>query len=69
VVESSSRAQRGVLAEVLDAELGKLLDGVLDEVAENRLIVVADEDYFADIGDFRQRFQAVANNGVTGDVE
>lgn len=69
MVQSSSRAQRGVFSQVLDAELGELLGGVLDEVAEDSLIVVADQNDFAETGDLCEGLEAVVDDGVTGDFE
>ena len=49
VVETTSCAESLVLAEVLDCDAGELLGGVLDEVAENGLVVVADDADLLDL--------------------
>mgnify|MGYP007054560879 CR=1 FL=1 len=69
VIQSTGGAQRRVLAQVQDAELGELLGGVLDEVAEDGLIVVADQDDLAEAGDIGKGLEAVVDDGVTGDFE
>jgi hypothetical protein len=53
----------------LDSELGELLARVLDEIAEDRFIVVANQDDFSDIGDFGKSLEAVVDNGVPGNFE
>jgi hypothetical protein len=53
----------------LNSELGELLAGVFDKITKDRLIVVADQDDFSDIGDFGESLEAVIDNGVTGNFE
>ena len=50
VVQAAGGAQRLVLAQVLDAQAGELGRGVLDEVAEDGLVVVADQVDLLDRG-------------------
>lgn len=42
VVQAAGGAQRLVLPQVLDGQLGEFVDGILDEVPEDGLVVVAD---------------------------
>lgn len=53
----------------MDAELGVVLGGVFDELAEDGLVVVSDQDHFADVGNLGDGLQAVTEDGVTGDFE
>lgn len=53
----------------MDAELGVVLGGVFDELAEDGLVVVSDQNHFADVGDLGDGLQTVTENGVTGDFE
>lgn len=71
VVETTSGTERLVLAEVLDGDGGELLGGVLDEVAEDRLIVVANDVDLLDllVRDAGDGAEAVPDDGVTGDLE
>lgn len=43
--------------------------GVLDEVAENGLVVVANEEDFGDLGDSGDGIEAVLDDGLAGDFE
>jgi hypothetical protein len=58
-----------VFTEVFDADLGRVLGAVFDEVAEDGLVIVADYEDFLDLWDFGDGAEAVFNNGVSGDVE
>jgi hypothetical protein len=49
VVETASCAKCLILAQVLDCDARELLGRVLNEVAENRLVVVADDADFLDL--------------------
>jgi hypothetical protein len=70
VVEASGGAEGLVLAEVLDGgEDGELLGGVLDEVAEDGLVVVADDVDVVDGADGGDGREAVPDDGVAGDFE
>lgn len=69
VVEAAGSSQRSIFTKVLDSELGKLLDGVLDEVSEDGFVIVADQNDFSNIWDLRKGFEAVTNDGVAGDIE
>lgn len=42
---------------------------LLDEVAEDGLVVVADDEDFLDLGDFGDGGEAVGDDGVAGDFE
>lgn len=69
VVQAAGGAQGLVLAQVLDGEVGEVGGGILDEVAEDGLVVVADEVDLVYGGDFGDGGQAVVDDGVAGDVE
>lgn len=69
MVQAAGGAQGLVLAQVLDGEVGEIGGGILDEVAENGLVVVADEVDLVYGGDFGDGGQAVVDDGVAGDVE
>jgi hypothetical protein len=43
--------------------------GVLDEVAEDSLVVVADEEDFGDLGDSGDSIEAVLDDGLAGHFE
>lgn len=70
VIQSTSRTQSLVLAQVFDrSKGGELLGGVLDEVAEDGLVVVADDADVVDGADGSDGGEAVPDDGVTGDFE
>lgn len=69
MVQSTCGAQRCVLPQVEDAELGVFLRGILNEIPEYALIIVSDQHHFAYIGDLSHRLQAVVDDGVAGDFE
>lgn len=71
VVETASGAEGLVLAQVLDGDGGELLGRVLDEVAENRFIVVSDNVDLLDllVGDAVNGGEAVPDDGVAGNFE
>jgi hypothetical protein len=59
VVETASRPESLVLAQVFDRDLGVGASAVLDEVAEDCLIVVTDNEDLADLGEFGDGGEAV----------
>jgi hypothetical protein len=69
MVQTTSGTECLILSQVLDAQIGKLLAGVLDEVSEDGLIVVADQDDFAESRNLRKGFEAVVDNRMTGDFK
>jgi hypothetical protein len=71
VVQTTSGAESFVLAEILDGDRRELFGGVLDEVTEDRLVVVTDDVDLLDllVGDAGDRAEAVPDDGVTGDFE
>jgi hypothetical protein len=69
MVETAGSAQRCVFTEVQDAKLGELLRSIFDEVTEDGLIVVANQDDFVDIGDFRKGLEAMVDNWMPGDFK
>lgn len=69
VVQATGSAKSLVFSQVFDGEIGEGGGGILEEVAEDGLVVVADEVYLVDRGDLGDGGQAVVDNGVTGDIE
>ncbi|KAI6757428.1 hypothetical protein HG531_003253 [Fusarium graminearum] len=71
VVETTSGSKSLVLAQVLDGDAGELLGRVLDEVAEDGLVVVADDVDLLDllVGNAGDGGEAVPDDGVAGDFE
>lgn len=69
VVQTTCGAQRCVLPQVLNAELGELLRSILDKVPEDSLVIVSDQNNLAHIVDLGDRLQAVVDDGVAGDFE
>ena len=69
VVEATSCTQCLVLAEVFyrDAWVGS--GAIFHEVSEYGLIVVADDEDFADFRDFGDGSEAVRDDGMAGDFE
>jgi hypothetical protein len=59
VVETASRSESLVLAQVFDGDLGVGAATVLDEVAEDCLIVVTDNEDLANLGEFGDGSEAV----------
>jgi hypothetical protein len=59
VVETASRSESLVLAQVFDRDLGVSAATVLDEVAEDCLIVVTDNEDLANLGEFGDGSEAV----------
>lgn len=69
VIETSSGAEGLVFAKVADGDLRVGARAVFDEVAEDGLVVVADDEDFADFGDFGYGGEAVRDDGVAGDFK
>ena len=71
VVETASGAEGLVLAQVLDGDGGELLGRVFDEVAEDGLVVVADDADLLDLlaWDAGNGGEAMPDDGVSGDFE
>ena len=69
MVETASCAQGLVFAEVLDAQLGPVGRDGVDEGLEYRLLVVADDEDFFDLGDGCYGAEAVLDDGVAGNGE
>jgi hypothetical protein len=59
VVETTSRSESLVLAQVFDGDLGVSAATVLDEVAEDCLIVVTDNEDLANLRKFGNGSEAV----------
>ena len=58
-----------ILPQVLDGQLGELGGSILDEIAENGLLVVADQVDFVYRGDLVNGGQAVPDDWVASNVE
>jgi len=69
VVKTTGGAQGSVLAQVADGDVGVFAVGILDEIAEDGLVVVADKEDFGDLGDSGDGIEAVLDNGLAGDFE
>lgn len=69
VVQAAGGAQGLVLAQVLDGEVWEVVGGIFDEIAEDGLVIVADEVDLVYGGDFGDGGQAVVNDGVARDIE
>ena len=70
VVEATCGTEGLILAEVLDGgEDGEFLAGVLDEVAEDGLVVIADDVDILDGANGCDGGDAVPDDGVAGDFE
>jgi hypothetical protein len=71
VVKATSGSKSLVLAQILDGDTRELLGRVLDEVAEDGLVVVADDVDLLNllVGNAGDRGEAVPDDGVAGDFE
>lgn len=69
VVQAAGGTKSLVLAQVLDREVGKCGRGVLEEIAKDRLVIVANKVDLGDGGNLRNGGQAVIDDGVASDVE
>lgn len=69
VVQATGGAQGLVLAQVLDGEVWEVGGGIFDEIAEDGLVIIADEVDLVYGGDFGDGGQAVVDDGVAGDIE
>lgn len=69
MVQTTSGAEGLVFAQVLDGEVGVGNGRILDEVAEDGLVVVADQVDFLNGRDFGNSGQAVVDDWVAGDLE
>lgn len=69
MVEPASGTQCLIFAQILNAQVWKLLASILDEVAEDRFVVVTNQNDFAETGDFSDSFQGVRDDRVAGDFE
>ena len=58
-----------VLSKVLDFDLRKFLCRILDEIAENGLLVVAFNDDFADARDFGDGYEAMPDDRMACDFK
>jgi hypothetical protein len=57
-----------VLSQVFDGDVGMCTSAVFDELSEDTLIVVADNEDLANLGDFGDSGEAVAYDGVAWEV-
>lgn len=69
VVQAAGGAKSLVFSQVFDGEVGEGGGGILEEVTEDRLVIVADEVDLVNGGDLGDGGQAVVDDGVTGDIE
>lgn len=71
VVETTCSAKSLVLAEVLDGETGEFKGGILDEVLEDLLLVVADDVHLLEVlgGELAEGGDAVPDDWVAGDLK
>ena len=69
MVETASRAQCLVFAQVADSDLRVFFALILDEVTEDRLFIVADNKDLLDVCYLGYCVEAVLNDWVTGDFE
>ena len=69
MIEATGCTECLVLTEVLDGDVWVGAGGVLDEVAEDGLVVVADDEDLADLRDFGYCGKAVLDDGVAGNFE
>ena len=69
VVQAAGGAEGLILSQVADGDGGELLGRVLDEVAEDGLVVVADDVHLLNDGDAGDGRQAVPDDGVAGHLE
>lgn len=69
MVEASCRAQCLIFAKVADCNVGVGLGLVLDEVAEDGLLIVSYNEDFFDLGDLGDSLETVFDDGVTRDLE
>jgi hypothetical protein len=69
VVEAARSAERLVFAQVGQAQLRQVPCGILDEVLEDRLVIISDQNDLFQTLDFGYRLQAVPEYGMTSDIE
>ena len=69
MVKTTGGAQGSVLAQVADGDVGVFAVGILDEIAEDSLVVVTNEEDFGDLGDSGDSIEAVLDDGLAGDFE
>ena len=64
MVQAACCAEGLILAEILDGDVWIYPTAIFDEVAEDTLIVVANDEDFADLGDFGDGSEAVGDDRV-----
>lgn len=69
VIETASRAEGLVLSQILDLDLREFSRGVFDKVTEYTLVVVANQDYLFDVGNFGHGFEAMPDDWMASDIE
>lgn len=69
MVETACGAESLVLAEVFDGDIRVCAGAVLDEVAEDGLVIVADDEDFADLWESGDCGEAVLDDRMAGDFE
>jgi len=69
VEETTSSPESLVLAKITDGDLRVLFCGLLNERAEDGLVVVTNNKDLLDVANLGDGAEAVLENGVTGDFE
>lgn len=69
MVETASGTQCLIFAQILNAQVWKLLARIFDEVSEDRFVVVSYQNDLAEPGDLGDGFEGVGDDGVAGDFE
>lgn len=67
MVKTTCGAQCLVFPKVLDGERWEAVGNGIDEWLEDGLLVIADNEDFLDLGDVRDRAEAMLDDRVTGD--
>lgn len=69
MVEAASGSESLVFPQVFDRDLRVGARAILDEVAEDGFVVVANDEDLTDLGDFGDGGEAVRDDRVSGDLE
>ena len=69
MVESACGAQSLVLAKIADGHVGVVSAAVFDDIAEDGLVVVADDEDFFDFGNLSDGGEAMGDDCVAGNRE
>lgn len=69
MVDTTGGTKSLVFSQICDLEVGEISTGILDEISEDALVVVADKDHFTDAGNLGNSLEVVPNNGMSGNLE